>query len=479
MTRTNKSVLEEPVAMYITDAGIIGNFTGAPSFWTSLKENRYFPLLDLISIKSKSELRFTTGEGISGDLIAYNEHTSSQRLSKAIINRSKIDVTSNDLFVGGIMMCLNFTKYNVTVVSDFGIPKMFRPLDSDNFPEYDGELVFFRIHTLNSPQSVRNVHGQQNYLENIFADRSGAVTPNERESVAVIQFVLNNLHSNKSVTDAAVSDTLKVVTVFKVREEEFQLRSSGEHKDVYLHNKGLLLSLHTPTGVSVHPALKEALTNDRDVLEAIKANGVSCFIIDNDDAIGDRYFNFAGQVIKIPKLKSKENVNGLYVGSIDNSKHFSVENITDLDKIDENKYVYKSAEEALDGADLKTKYMEQSEMRKIIRAEEAQNSKLEYEARYRELDEKSRARINELEEESRKSKLQHEDEIRKMSVQLEKLNTEGNAQKHNLETETMYRKNQFEATKYERDNFIETLKTVGAVAGLALGIFALMSKFSK
>ena len=28
-------------------------------------------------------------------------------------------------------------------------------------------------------------------------------------------------------------------------------------------------------------------------------------------------------------------MNGLYVGSIDNSKHFSVENITDLDKIDE------------------------------------------------------------------------------------------------------------------------------------------------
>lgn len=472
-------MLEEPVAMYITDAGTIGNFTGAPSFWTTLRENRYFPLLDLIHIKSKSELRFTTGEGISNDLIAYNEHTSSQRLNRNIIQRSKLDITANDLFVGGITICLNFTKYNITVVSDFGIPKMFRPLDSDKFPEYDGELVFFRLHTLNSPQSVRNVHGQQNYLENIMADRTGTTSIKERESLGVIQFVLNNIHSNKSVSDAAISDTIKVATVFRLREEEFQLRSTGEHKDVYVPNKGLLLSLNTPTGVDVHPSLREALTNDRDVLEAIKANGVSCFIIDNDDTIGDRYFNFAGQVIKIPKLKSKENVNGLYVGSIDSSKHFNVENITELDKIDQNKYVYKSAEEALDGADLKTKFMEESELRKIIRAEEAQNSKLEFEARYRKLDEESRAKINELEEESRKSKLQHEDEVRKMNIQLERLKTDGTAQKHTLETETMFRKNQFEATKYERDNFIETIKTIGAVAGLALGVFALVSKFSK
>lgn len=477
MNRNNKKVIEEPVGMYITDAGTLGTFTGAPSYWSSLKENRYLPLLDLVSIKSNNELRFTTGENINDDIVAYNEHTSSQRPNRHILNTAKLNITANDLFVGGITICLNFTKYNVTIVSELGIPKMYKPLENEKFPEYDGEVVFFRIHTVNSPNSVKSVYGMTNYLETIRSHRGGGSSDKEREFTEILNFIINNLHSNKNVNDAIHSDTVKIVTTFMVREEELMLH--GKRNDVYIQNKGLLLSLLNPVEVSPHPAFKDALTNDKDVLEAIKANGVACFIIDNDDSISDRYFNFAGQVIKIPKLKSKENVNGLYVGSIDSAKNFTMENLTDLEKIDQNKYVYRSAEEALDGADLKTKYMEESEMRKIIRAEEAQSSKLEFEERYRKLDEESRKRINELEEESRQSKLKHDDELRKMNLQLERLKADGNVQKHGLETDTMYRKNQYESSKFERDNFIETIKTVGAIAGLALGVFALMSKFSK
>lgn len=487
MNRKTKTVTEEPVAMYITDAGALSTFKGAPSFWSSLRDNRYFPLLDLISIKTTEEIRFTTGENISSDIRTYNEHTSSQRPSKNILNTARLNITSNDLFVGGIVICLNFTRYNVTIVSNSGMPKMYRPLENEKFSEYEGELVFFTIHTLNSPNSFRAVHGVHDYLQEIKKLRTGGSTQKEAEFNTLLDFVINNLQNDRNVTNGVMSDTIKVVTKYSIREEE--LIYQDKRSDVYLPCKGLLLSLNNSVEVSPHPLFKDAITNDKDVLEAIKAHGVACFIIDNEDLIGDRYFNFAGQVIKIPKIKSRDKLNGLYIGSIDGSKSFNTENLTDLDKIDQNKYVYKSAEEALDGADLKAKFMEESEMRKIIRAEEAQNSKLEFEARHRKLEEESRARVieieeaarrrvNELEEESRKGKLQHEDELRKLTIQLERLKTDGNVQKHTLETESLYRKNQYEMGKYDRDSVIETIKTVGAVAGLALGVFALYSKFS-
>lgn len=466
MIRHSKIAHEEPIGMYVTDGPSIAKFPGQPSFWTSIKTNNYLPLLDFISIKSVGEIKFTTGENVKDDVIVYNERTTTQRPTRHVLHRSKLDVTSNDLFAGGITLCLNFTRFNLTVVGPFGLPKMYRPLTSEKLIEFDGKLIFLTIHTLNSERSVHEQTGIYKYLESLKNKRTGGNTQKEREYNSLLNYVINNLESNTNLTDEVASDTLKVCTVFVVKEEDiFQGEKASE---LYIPNKGFLVTSNNVLDASPHPTFKDAITNDKDVIEAIKQHGIACFINDPDDLIGDRYFNFAGEVIKVPKIKSREKVSGLYVGSLDASKSFTLENVTELDKLEQNKYLYKSAEEALDGGDLKSKFVEESELRKIIRTEEAQNSKLEYEARFQQ-----------LEEESRKSKLSHEEEVRNLNLQLEKVKSEGTVQKHTLDTESLYRKTQYEYGKYERDGFVETLKTVGAVAALALGIFTLYSKFSK
>ncbi len=488
MPCNNISISEKPVAMYVTDAGTLTKHVGGASYWTTLKENKYIPLLSFIKLDSVNEFRFTTGENISSDIVSYNEHTSSQRPLPNILNNSRINVTANDLFVGGITMCLNFTKYCVTLVSSFGIPKMYRPLDNVKFPEYEGSLVFFTIHTVNSPQSVKNSFGYQNYLEKLYANRSGGHSLKDEEFSETLNFILNNLHNNRSITDTVASDTLKIATVITVSQEEFFYKKTKQ--DVYIQNKGILASLNSVVDVSPHPSFIDAVIDDKAILEGIRENGVSCFIVDNEDLIGDRYINFAGQVIKVPKHKNRDKVNGLYIGSLDSDKHFTTENLTSLDDLEQNRYLYKSAEEALDGGDLKKKFMEESELRKVIRAEEALNSKMAYEESYRKLEEKSRerildieersrVRINELEEQARISKLEHEDQLRKFSIDSEKTKQVTGREKHKQETKSLKKKVRYEEDRYRRDSTVETIKTIGAIAALGLGIFALYSKFSK
>lgn len=477
MTSNNKQYYEEPVAMYITDAGTVMKNVGSPSFWSSLKDNRYFPILNLINLDPNNELKFTTGVVVDDDVTTYNHRVSSQRPNRQVMMRSRLDISTNDLFVGGIRLCLNFTKYTVTIVSESGIPKMYKPLQSQRFTEYDGELVFFTIHTLNSPYAISGVHGFNNYLENLSNRLAGTNNPKEKETLNILNFAINNLQHNRDINNEVASDTLKLVTMFSVREEELIFRD--KKTELYIANKGLLISSDNIVATSPHPAFKDALIDDKGVLESIKANGVSCFIVDDGNLIGERYFNFAGEVIKIPKIESRDNPDGFYIVSIDADKKLNVNNIIPLSDIDENKYVYKSVEEARDGGDLRSKFMEESELRKIIRNEESLTSKLEYEEKLRQIEESSRIRINQLEDEARQNKLAYEGSIRDLGLELEKTKSESGQQKFKLENESMVRKNDYETGKFNRDSFVETLKTVGAVAGLALGLFALYTKFSK
>lgn len=488
MAYNNISVHETPVAMYVTDAGTLTKHSGGASYWTALKENRYIPLLSLIKLDCVNDFRFTTGENISDDILSYNSNTSSQRPLSNIIANNRIDISANDLFVGGILMCMNFTRYCVTLVSSTGVPKMYRPLESIKFPEYEGYLIFFTIHTVNSPVSIKNSFGFQNYIEKIYSARSSDNTAKDKELSEFLSFILNNLQGNRNITDSVISDTIKVVTAYQIHESEFLNRK--QKQDIYIQNKGILASLDNVVDVSPHPLFNDAVIDDKTILEGIRDNGVSCFIIDNDDLIGDRYINFAGQVIKVPKHKSKSKVNGLYIGSLDGDKHFTLENLTSLEDLDDNKYIYKSYEQALDGGDLKTKFMEETELRRIIRNEEAQASKLEYEKAFRELEEKSRQRVlaieeqsknrvNELEEQARISKLEYEKQLRDITLQIEQTKEKTTSVKHTLENKGMKKKAKYEEDRYQRDSVIETIKTVGAIAGLALGIFALYTKMTK
>lgn len=466
MKRKNRSAFEVPVGMYITDSCSIAKFNDTPSFWSSTKLNNYLPLLNVFILRDIGEIKFSTGLNVDNDVSVYNANTSSQRPTRGVMRSNKLDITSNDLFMGGITLCLNFTRFKLTVVGPFGIPKMYRPLESDKFQEFHGKVLFLTIHTLNSQKSIHDHWNVYNYLEQLKHRRTGSNGVKDKEFNGLIDYVINNLEANINVTDEILSNTIKVCTCYEVKEEE--IFNGNEPGELYIPNKGVLITSNDVVTASPHPLFKEAITSDKGVLNAIKERGIACFIVDNENLIGERYFNFAGEVIQIPKVKSDTHANGLYIGSMDANKSFTVDNITSLDKLDENKYVYKSAEEALDGGDLKSKFMEDSELRKIIRAEEVQNTKLQFEVKYQE-----------LEEDARKNKIKHEEEIRALNLELEKTKALGNIQKHNLDTESLYRKTQYEYGKFDRDSFVETLKTIGAVAGLALGLFALYSKFSK
>ena len=131
------------------------------------------------------------------------------------------------------------------------------------------------------------------------------------------------------------------------------------------------------------------------------------------------------------------------------------------------------------------------------------NAKSEYEKQLRELDleakrnalqfEEIRAK-NQLELEAQKAdmtrqelqrKLDYEALVTQLKVENEKRKQDTETHKfsydqtrHHMDSSSLYMKKEYEQGKYERDSTIETIKTVGAVAGLVAGGYVLFKKFS-
>lgn len=503
----------ELCGMYVTDSGTLSNVSTGGGYWMTHNDMPYVPIFNLINISPGNEVRLASGESIGKDITIYSEHHRLNKLHEDILTKTKLDVSTNDLLSGSVDLVLNFSGKRITITSRSGIPKSFGPLSLRAMPELDGKIVIVSIHTLNSVAHIHDQYGYMNYIKPLKDRLVGKNDASSKRLLSLYEYVLTCLQNYKNTSPIALSDTLKVATTAVI--DIAELLENKNVVTLVITGYQMEVTYNDPVNACLHDNFTQDYLLDKSVMETIRAHGLSCFIVDSDDKVSERYINFAGGVRKVPKIKSGDKIDGLYLVSVDAQQKLQMDSITPLSEIDSIKFVYKSAEEADKGANMKEQYSDQLEMLRVEKANESLKLKSEHEREMRALEQSSRQKVldmeqsskmrlmemeqenkakmleldsfrSQLDEEDRKRKLEHEEAIRTLKLEAELRKQETEQHKHKFEQKrfemdnsSLYIKRNYEEAKYERDSTIETIKTVGAIAGLAAAGYAMYSRFSK
>jgi len=490
------------IGMYLSDHGNIyfnGDNANRTAFITSEFSN-YIPILDFIEINHRKEVTFGNGINKNDEIVTYNKAISGRSFSEAVIRNGNIEVSANDLFIGPITLFLNFSNYNLTVVNENEFRKTFVPIENDHLEDFKGKIVIMNIHTLNTPKSIQNITGCVNYLESLVDRFKNRNAPNIEEMKEVIKYAADKWSETKFFNALSQSNSLKIATMIEISETEF-LRDKTN--SLYLMNQELVITLDNIVQAADHPETTNAVLSNRDIHNDVRKNSFTCYIVDNEDKIADRYINIAGTVKKISKLKNHNLVNGLYMITVDAEGKTHNDIVCKLDELDSNKYVYRSIEEANIGADIKVQYKDSVEIAKTELEStkiDKMNESLELKALYELITKDQEVRkgeyLTELEKlrseikvnlEAIKSK--EEKETLREKRHLERIKTEDEIRttrekrdfesfRYDIDRRTHLIKSDYEESKYQRDSFVEGLKTVGAVAGVLATGFLIYSKVS-
>ena len=516
MRRLKINRTSKPVGLYYTDVNSFSKHSG-DVFAYENEASPYLPIMQVVKIVKESESKLINPSDYALSVGMHNNQEAGNALVAEILKKSMIDTTQGDLLLGGVTLILNFTKYQLTAVSGYGIPKTYKPIEASNLRQYAGKVVILTVHSLNSVKVVRELFGHVNYINTLAERVAKNLNQKDLEMTHVLNYVSETLAGKVRMDEAALQRTMKVVTATEVTQEE--IAHSGHQSELFLINKDILLSFIEPLGVSEHPSLSQKKLQEEDLVETLRSNGLACFIVDNEGHLGERFISFAGKVYPVPRVKDASLPQGLHLVSLDAQRKYSTDEVIELSKIDDSGFVFKSREEAIVGADMRKQYSDEVEMSRITAIKESMDAKAYYEKESQRLKDEDRRRDSEnkawlqrLEQENKERQAAHEEAERKRksdneeldrkrkleyeererqserrhqeALKMLKTDTEASkalweANKFRYENYGLERKSQYEERKYERDSTLETVKAVGAVAGLLAGGYVIFKQLSK
>ena len=184
------------VGLYYPDHGNIYNNVSTVSF-SSEELNGYLPVLDLIRFNTDEVVKFGNGKNKSEEVVARSCNYLAGGLNQDIARRKIIDVTQNDLLVGPVTLLLNFTNYNVTAIDCNEIRKTYRPLVNTTFEEYSGKILIIKYYTLNSPIAISRYGKYENYLEALLEKFKSNTSSNIKEMLDIIKYVSKKWEGNR------------------------------------------------------------------------------------------------------------------------------------------------------------------------------------------------------------------------------------------------------------------------------------------
>lgn len=465
------------VGFYCTDSEDIYNGSTLRAVIED-KFTSYLPVVNLFNINQAAEVKFTNTINKGSEIVTYNKGVSTKNLDDSTIRSKRIDITQNDLFMGPVRMVLNFTSRPVTIGMGGELRKTFARLNQDKFTEQSGKLLVFSIYTLNTPSFIYDTYGNGNYLETMSNYLDGKVGEEVSEMREIYKYAESKWHKFKRLNNGCMPNSIKVICLHEIEEE---LLSAGNQQ--YITNLGWVIGNVDLVNLNDNPQTEINSFGNKDLRAAFERNSFLCYIVDNNDQISDRYINIAGHVRKISKVKNKAMVNGLYFVATDNDSSRDNEIICKLEDIDDSEYVYKSIEEANEGANVRQKYKDELdiakaklETAKIEASSEIIRIKADHERELGIVKAEAERNKAQREAESLDKKIDHENKKFNIDIEREQLRAELDFYKGTMDKGTMDKKYHYETKRYERDNFVETLKTVGAVAGLAATIFLVYKK---
>lgn len=367
-----------------------------------------------------------------------------------------IPILQNDLTLGKVRMVLNFSGYDLVFHMPDGSLKLFPSMEyKEQLQHYRGCVVIMEMTAHNTIDLVAERTGVVNYMDAMLYD---AKTMNVEKSLVYREVVqhLSKLYERNDEVFGGKSNSIKVVTGLVIT------------ADLFTHDEQVLLSamdnilistdLSSVTKVGTNPYCKDNIDIPAKIKDVSK-EAVTVYIVDNRDMIGDRFYNLAGEVRKIPKIKDGNLVDGLYFltdgSSIDNKLH------TALHELDKCEFIYKSVEDAVDGSNLTMRSKAELERLKM----QMDSERLAEEAKHR-------RELLDLEAKRQADKLEYERMLNDIKFERER-------ELSDMDMRSRRYKHEIDEIKYVRESNTEMIKTVGAAMGVLSGIYLGIQAFNR
>lgn len=484
-------------ACYFTDNGKVIQGPGYKEF---------NPLISEVEIKATSDIKMIHGIDVRNNIDTYDSNASNKRLNQFVKEQKKIDVTSGDISITPSFHLFNFTDFDLVCYNQLNFPSTLPRLESKALKDlYRGNVVIMTVYRLPTPANVKAITGvDKNYLDTILQSNRGLGGTNVKleNFIKVIQFAYDGWE-DVSVMDAEHSaNSIKVVTFSFIHQDSFnhknRTQTDQQYQDLYVNNYDFLLTRESVFQYKNNPAITRNV--DSKILKDVVMQGTKyIYMIDRDNRLGDRFYNIHGRVTRIPKLPPQSTLHqpdGLYTGNYDSVAGTQPDAPVSLDDIDKLDYIYKTMEEAEQGANKSELFAQQlREKESIVRHRELElnNSIIES----KRLTEEARRR-------SEEERLTYERENHAREAEITRLKLDGQRQeadllrlKRELESAGLREKNEYETSGYgmkhffeerkyrhddhrfERESFIETIKTVAATAGVLATGFMIYKQLNK
>lgn len=476
----------KPVSLWLCDVQELNRDPNARAHWVTSTQAAmpYLPLVNLIGVNDS--VKFTDSERTDMDVSTYNQNATGKRLNPVVIQSSRLRVGGMDLVAGDIYLFLNFTTTAMSVMTSTNI-QHYQGLSCDRFKEFRDRVFVIRVSTVASPTVADKVHGVNNYFDRMIDLHCAVRSKRSEEYRAMMLFASEcwNLHCNSSTQTQG--NSLKIASVTELSPSVVHSIKDGQQ--VILKEIDFRV-MSTPVAMNTaNPVFEENLTHSSDIVTSFRDHAFSCFIVDNTSAITDRFYNFMGKAVLIPKIKDSSLVEGLYTVAADKSSSLRPEDVTPLSEIDKLPYVYASLQEAAEGVDLTSLSKRQHE--EAIAAQTRENnlqamrfarerSELEHKLSIEREESASRMREREAEHKRELDAMDraHKAEVARLGIDHKRAEHDFAYDKYNMDRSSLFTKSTYEEGKFKRDSTIETIKTAGSLAALAVAGMMAYKRFA-
>lgn len=452
------------------------SYRGGVKFKKTSGMSKYIPIWNEVKLSLGSDIVLTDGANKYEEVSTYNRHSTTKFLLDSKVKENRIDVTHNDLMIGPVKFLFNFTLKDISLKDENGLVKTFSPIVNNKMEEFYGKVVIFEITPINLPQTVRQRTGVENYLlsmSNLY-HKSGnkKLIKTAKMYDFISEHYREELENNPNDPKA---NSIKVVSMIALEGLDIETLS---REDIYLSEWDLVLSYKNISEMSDNPKASLGGLDPSEMNLVIKENSIVTYINDPDNELSDRYISVIGKVIKVPVIKSPHKAKGFYIVMPEEGDSHG--HVYTLDGIKDSKYIHKSKEEALTGADLNELYKKENDRLKS----ELDREKIESERERSILQIEHDKTLLKLREDLERIKQETALEQHELNLERARTDSELNVNKNESEAlkEVMKainegnkqrweekghaRKDVYEAKKYERDNSLETLKTMAGIAAV-------------
>jgi len=466
----------------------------------------FFPLISEMEFKPTTDIKMIHGGDVCNNIETYDANASNKKLNQFIKEQKKIDVTSGDISIVPTQYLFNFTDFDIVCYDHLNFPSVLPRLESKTLKDmYRGNIVIMTVYRLPTPSNVTSVTGiDKNYLDFILQNNQGLSNTNIKLTnfLKVIQFANESWQQLSYMDNEFKANSIKVTTFSIIHQDAFnhknRTHSSQQFQDLYINEYDLVLSRESVFQYKNNPAITRNI--DSKILKDVVLQGTKyIYLIDRENRLGDRYYNIHSEVTKIPRLSMEASLHqpdGLYTGYYDSVAGTQPDAPIPLDEIDKLDFIYKTMEEAKQGADKSELYNQQ------LRDKEAGLRHRELELNNSILESKRLA--EEARRKNEEDRVRYESEGHVREIEIARLKQEGQRQeasllslKRELESRGLKEKTEYETNgygmrhyfeerkyrhddaRYEHESFIETIKTVAATAGVLATGFMIYKQLSK